>query len=941
MSCHSSINVAKRILIVLIAIAMIITMIPTTFVHGSTGSHVVKFMYADMEGNVDAEPYFEIEVPAGMSVEEAMEAEENWLSWPEAFGFYSNWREGTFNQDNGMVSFEEDSPWYDSFSVVEENKEYYLQWEAIETEGLEDYQLTMEASDHVEFANSDTLNGIGNQILADVANYRRNGEDTISGAASKSFLTESVSADRLEINFQLTEEHEEQENLLNSITVGLELCLYKEGEEEPFATEQVEETEANIEIVVNLGVPQENCIYYIAKVDENGDIIEIETEDGTELLLEYSWPEESGEAFFYNIRYMGQYDFGYEVDEEEPDIAEDVIMIEAAYFDETGEWIWEPLSITMDNVQEGTTYREVFEELLNPVKHYAEMGQFEWSIFENCYEDVDDVAEGGREFSAYAIYENVLVNTEIGYYTETGDKEFIYDKKVVKKGTTYGDIEESLRVYTEDLAQRSDFTGNWDSNYELDAVVDDHDPFDVFSLTAEYQSYNVELLCYYLDENEEPQFIKKVVEDVPGGTTVEELCNAELNKTLETEEEFSWAIHPQYEIGDGLISFKVDSIGAAVKTDKYSPFFVCRYTVEGSDGNYEPMQVEEVYYCEGDLCVSETEDGLFIDEEFENMVLEEVYQSSKDDNHAFDLTGYKKSYDAMCYQPEGYEMGLFYSLEAVYDKALVVLNWFDGQEEYVERVVVELDEEGVAEYVLPEKGNFRQFWDIGGPTYGGNFVMSGETITAVSPVIYAISKYRLSIEGLTEVPQQYGTVEEVKEKLGAEALADDTFDRKKVKFKYYNVEIFDYEGEKIRDGQFPQGGIEFYLPCPENINLLQYKFKVTHFITEEGHDKEGETESLRIVGTVEKDGKTYFKVIAYSLSPIALAYQNITEETPDENPSGTTGSGQDGTGSSDKNAPSSVVKTGDSTHIFLYVLLALAAAAATAFVYRKNRETEK
>ena len=192
--------------------------------------------------------------------------------------------------------------------------------------------------------------------------------------------------------------------------------------------------------------------------------------------------------------------------------------------------------------------------------------------------------------------------------------------------------------------------------------------------------------------------------------------------------------------------------------------------------------------------------------------------------------------------------------------------------------------------------------------------------------------------GIEEVPQsiadKYTSVDDVqKELVKAAVTAESKLDGDNTKSVLLDVELqiqnSDGTWEAVTPENFPEEGVEVLLPYPEGTNKDDYTFVVTHMIT--SGSRAGEVEVLN--GTLEDDG---IRVKFTSMSPVVIAYQEITAEEPAEDKPTEDKPTEDKPTEdepTDKNSP----QTGDSSYLVLWTVMLLSSGLCLVCLTRKKK----
>ena len=99
---------------------------------GEQVKHTITLYLVNEDGTPESEPYFQIEVDNGRSMEEAQSQQDKYIEYPERLGAYCNWRTGTIGED-GKVIFGENDKYMDESTVssVTDDYTFYSCWAEI------------------------------------------------------------------------------------------------------------------------------------------------------------------------------------------------------------------------------------------------------------------------------------------------------------------------------------------------------------------------------------------------------------------------------------------------------------------------------------------------------------------------------------------------------------------------------------------------------------------------------------------------------------------------------------------------------------------------------------------------------------------------------------------------------------------------------------------
>lgn len=230
-------------------------------------------------------------------------------------------------------------------------------------------------------------------------------------------------------------------------------------------------------------------------------------------------------------------------------------------------------------------------------------------------------------------------------------------------------------------------------------------------------------------------------------------------------------------------------------------------------------------------------------------------------------------------------------------------------------------------------------------------------------------EYRLEMEsGITEIPKDLAensdlnTPKKIEEKMfkeiGARSAGVSETNRAVYEVTLTFKKADSSTWEKADSQNFPSGGITVTLPYPAGTGKNTHDFTVVHmFITDANNHRAGDIEYPSVTKT---DAGIQFKV--FSLSPISVGWKAIETKTnvstgssggengsagstgnsgaTNSGSSGTTNAGSDG-GSRPAASRLIAAKTGDSSPVTVYLILALAAAAGVVVILVKRKDRKK
>ena len=427
----------------------------------------------------------------------------------------------------------------------------------------------------------------------------------------------------------------------------------------------------------------------------------------------------------------------------------------------SGEDEWE--SVEKNIKPNGRTYREVFEEGAQGIKHYKPLGNFTWDYLD-CGEDfLDSKAEitGDDEYYFDAIYENDFVFVNIEYIDEDGCYEYTCPENalVYPKDAKIQEVVDNEEVsgILNSLEHREGFKG-WvyseDLNDPVSSIQDN-----VLDIVAEYDGYDIDLELYYIDENGETQKVEAVFENVPSGTNAYDLYNEALNKELGVSgKTYNWCIMSDTDNNViGPMSYFCGT--AAVQYEGKTPVYISRDCVVEDEEGYTDNYISGVYYIDGAPAMIENEydeyDETSLGDSFEKNLMEAV-EAENSAPPEFNLKDFYYNY-CYFYEPEGYGLLVECYVVELYDKSLIIIEYYNENDGYIkETLVCPTNSEGEVEYTMPEKGSSDIGWDVNGPIYGYyDYFYDGEKVTFKEPYVY-VSKWEESEvdNPFTDIPDE-------------------------------------------------------------------------------------------------------------------------------------------------------------------------------------------
>ena len=916
----------KKVLVVMLAIVMVFTMTPVVaFADGEM--HTVTLKHVDENGFLmEEQPYFEIEVGINESLDAAMEANDYWYEEPVILGYNCNWVKGAEIEVEGqtkVVFAQGEDIDLDNSKAVTEDLVYYSKYEKIGGENGLDMNILVDSEEGIEIGNVSGAEAAMNSVARCINDALNLGEDfenwsNVSDEFIECGKTATLLIGKLEVSKIMTEEE------LTGLDFGLTLVL-RDEEGNDLYSEEIKQIDGAIGFSVEVA---EDGEYYVRK--------SFETEDGEGVIEAFGPRELDGKVYLSIRERLGAYEFGiYEGgddsgDEEGSEIPDNAIQLECWYFDTTGEYVFSPILIEIEE-NSTKTYAQVLMEATKQINHYPGMKVKNWTFNGSTIDELGSVAEGGMWFNGIANYEKLLVQTELSYYNEDYEVETLTKNVIVDSNALYSDVYKSLDDMTTNMS--FDIVPNdWEYEYALDDQLDEETYWDkvnhhgrfIANKNAVYDKYKFTVDYSYLDGNTVKAGSETLM--VENGKTVKDICNQILGEKLNTNANYTWAFNPvyTYDLTTDRIGISMNYANVAVVYDDKTPIFTTLYGLKGNVGEYKAVDSNEVFYVDIEPLTEVPQHEL--DEAFVNGINEKAVAAASN-KYINEVVGINLEYIEPIYEPtlnqyEGYGVGIYIVLYARYDKAVLFAVWYDDNGKQEEQYVLESG----GTFELPQKGNFVQFWDLGGPTFGGNYQLSGSKVTVETPWMIATSKYRLGVGGLTEVPAGF-TLTEVKNALKEEVQKTEGFNATNTKYEFYDVVLRDADsGESVVFEEFPTEGVTFFIECPEGVEPKVGNFVVSHLITSESHEDYGKTETLEIVEIFKgADGKYYLAVKASSFSPVALAYK-VDASTSNN-----------GTQNNDIHN-NGIPQTGDNYNMLLWAILA--AGAMTGIVNLKKKEEQ-
>lgn len=647
----------------------------------------------------------------------------------------------------------------------------------------------------------------------------------------------------------------------------------------------------------------------------------------------------------------------------------DKMIFEYTYYGADGEVAWhaDQISLIKEN-GDRMTYQEAIDEgkKLAPGKenHYDGIKEYfqGWTVDGSSFNgaDLSQPARGGAVYYGADYKGRVIVLVDIVYYNSK--QEPVRSKKPIvvdsqNGNATYGDVYE---IVEKDLPAAKDHGyefSEWRVSPEVDQKIEGL--YNSMQIEALYNELPLTFVYKYLNGNTiEEKSVNLVVD---GSKKLADLYIENIPSNIPSENIYGWATNPEVPWSEYPSANVKEVVGAAQyltessdgSEDWVSPVFVTRQMIaydEPVEEYYIPVQTEDLYYVN-----TKTPDSDSDTQAIEAME-DELCKLDGEDVNEFKFQNYAVHWNQITEgkikdSSEGkgdyaIYIGPRYWLKAIYDKALIMLEYPNGEiKQWVEKIS---NPENTPKVTLPsEYKGTDLLWDQGGPFVGGSLVSGGASVPIESPYI-CFTTYGVEMRDLTEAPAELDkSLNEIKQE-----MKDTSFDYKNWKtadIDYLDVELVIKSGEddwaEVQDDKFPDKGKVIYLPYPEGTDK-DTEFVISHTITSENHEgkSKGDVEILKSTNCEQG-----IRIVANSLSPIAIAYNGEAKDpTKPSNPDGSTdttepsdseGATENGKPHSDIGSETELPKTGDVSNVgLIMVIMSIAMMGIVVTLYKKSRK---
>lgn len=668
-------------------------------------------------------------------------------------------------------------------------------------------------------------------------------------------------------------------------------------------------------------------------------------------------------------------------EEDESNIHPDKMILNYTYYDASGECVWQPDMISLIKANDTRmTYGEVIEEAKANApaagEHYAGIGGYlkDWKITGTSFGDNYDTtaeAEGGEIYLMADYGGRAIVMTDIAYYDMNKDavnnsKAVVVERNTYPNGMTYNDV---YRLIQEDLPNAGehgyDFL-RWELSEDANAIVkgkDDSlwgtDLTDArFQVYAVYKNCPISFVYKYLNNNVVEEKDVKLVID--GNKTLAELFIENIPESIPSKDIYGWAIDPQITWTNYPSAGTQEITGAAqYKTTSsndndgwMSPVFTSRQLIaydEAANEYYIPDQTEELFYV--NVATPDSEDDGQAVKDMES----ELIKLAGEDVKEFKFQGYEVHYKFIANEKIKVSevkgdytiyVGPRYALKAIYNNALVILEYPDGEIDNFPMNIPNPDKAPKLDLPAAYKGK-DLLWDKGVAFAGGNAILGGTSEPIESPYT-KFTTYEVSMNELTEAPEGLNkTLEEVKNEMRETGFSYKHW--KSGEIVYLDVELLRKSGQEewteVDDSYFPEKGKVIYLPYPEGTDK-NTEFVVSHMITSDYHDgkNKGDVEILSCTNCEQG-----IRIVVNSLSPIAVAYNgeigdpagpvnpdNAADPTESTKPVGA----YDTAEPADSDSADEAAQTGDDFNAGLFIAIMIVAFAGIITVLFKRKPIE-
>lgn len=573
------------------------------------------------------------------------------------------------------------------------------------------------------------------------------------------------------------------------------------------------------------------------------------------------------------------------------------MIFEYTYYGADGEVAWHGDQISLIK-EDGTrmTYEEAIDEAnkLGPGKenHYDGIKEYfkEWTVDGSSFNgaDLSKPAQGGAVYYGADYNGRVIVLTDIVYYNSK--QEPVRSKKPIvvdsqNGNATYGDV---YKIVEKDLpaAENHGYQfSKWRVSPDLDQKIEGL--YNSMQIEASYNELPLTFVYKYLNGNTIEEKSLNLVVD--GSKKLADLYIENIPSNIPSENIYGWATNPEVPWSEYPSANVKEVVGAAQyltessdgSEDWISPVFVTRQMIaydEPAEEYYIPVQTEDLYYVN-----RKTPDGTEDTQAIEAME-DELCKLDGEDVNDFKFQNYAVHWkwitEGKIKAPAGegdyaLYIGPRYWLKAIYDQALVILEYPDGEiKQWVEKIS---NPENPPKVELPRE-------------YKG-----------------------------TDLLWDQGALNEIKQE-----MKDTSFDHKSWKtadIDCLDVELMIKSGEddwaEVQDDKFPDKGKVIYLPYPEGTDK-DTEFVISHTITSENHE-----------GKSKGDVK-----ILDSTKP-----SNPGGSTDTTEPSDSEGATENGKPHSDVGAKTELPKTGDVSNVgLIMVIMSIAMMGIVVTLYKKSRK---
>lgn len=578
-----------------------------------------------------------------------------------------------------------------------------------------------------------------------------------------------------------------------------------------------------------------------------------------------------------------------------------MLEFEYRYYKEDGEWDIYYTAVEIN----GRTYKEVIREAEEQVKslaHYRDKTTgFEFTGWEYMPlpDNMNEPAKGGWMGVSAQYNDKLLVMVDFVYYDETADSVTKSVPVVIEKGQTFKDVYDLVIEKTEvkSIKHFADYGfKRWESEARenTDAVPVDEMAIRI-QVAAIYQNCPMEFKYSYLENG---KVITKSTGKikVDGETPVLELFMEKRPQDIPTTGITTWAFHPNNRFETYPTAATQMIWGAAQydsDSDPMTPVFVDRCVLEydALEAIYQVTEkCDELYYV--NTAIYNREDAQQFDD-FEAELMNTVKGQNSEHPGKLTLQGYEphdfdverdRNYERVenyiqksnAQGDPNFKYAMDYNIKAIYDKALLVLEYPDG---IIEQKLMPAGTEYTAPslYTDADGYTYKMYWTREEAFRGGDGVRGGETLTVMSPFLKLSAAYKVEYKNLTEKPEGVKqSLAEIKLMLKEKVIDGVKFFETKVRIKYLDISLKNKnENGKwvdVEAGDFPAEGMVIYIPYPEGTSAATHDFAVTHFISNDNdpNGKKGDVEQIQV-----KETEYGLELIVHSMSPFGV----ISQET--------------------------------------------------------------